>query len=378
VRAVAVLLVICEHTQLIHNGFMGVDLFFVLSGFLITTLLCEEWERVGRISLRGFYARRARRLLPALGGLVLLAVGVDLLVYPLTGWGLGPKLISTFAFINNWVAGLGNSQDLGALNPTWSLAQEEQFYLLWPLALILLLHLRFTPGQILGLLVAVIAALLVFEPAMAAHLTGYSDYYSPIDRAAELLMGCGTSLVWRHRMVALPTATPEACRGPCRRAGVELAALAFAFAFAWLLIRTDPIDPRWVFLGAAGITVPLLVLLIQVPGTLLGRALACAPLRAVGRVSYGLYLIHLLIRNLMMHLFPGMTAELEVAALTLGVSLALATLSYRYIEAPIRSGRLPAPLARLSGVFRGSGQTADERRTGHVSQPTRSPIRSSA
>jgi peptidoglycan/LPS O-acetylase OafA/YrhL len=382
-RGIAVLLVIAEHSELLHNGFMGVDLFFVLSGFLITTLLCEEWERRGRISLKGFYIRRARRLLPALAVLAILAILVELFSYPMTGWGLGAKLASTFGFINNWVAGLGNSADLGALNPTWSLAQEEQFYLLWPVALVLLLHWRVKPGQIVLLLAAAIGSVLWFEPAIAGHMNQYSDYYDPIDRAAELLLGCLTSLVWRHRMLALAEASaPGAGLTGWRRGVAELVGLALVFGFVWLLLKALPVDSRWVFLGAAGLAAPGLVLLLQVPGTLVGRCVSAAPLRFIGRVSYSLYLIHLLVRNVLFHVVSGLKDPWWIAALTLLASLALATLSHHFIESPVRSGRWPVPLTWLIGRVPALGRAGEPQpetaQSEGASPRTGSPIRSTA
>src|SRR5262249_13374846 len=151
-RGIAVLLVMLMHTGVLVNGYVGVDVFFGLSGFLITSLLYEEWERSGQISFRRFYERRARRLLPAL----LLVVAIFAVFYvvsdPPTGWPLAPRVATSLLFVNNWVAGLGNSQQLGSLAPTWSLAQEEQFYLVWPLVLALLLHRRLRPAAVLGLL----------------------------------------------------------------------------------------------------------------------------------------------------------------------------------------------------------------------------------
>src|ERR1700749_5223776 len=95
IRGIAILLVMLMHTQILANGYAGVDVFFGLSGFLITTLLLEERDRTGRISLRGFYERRARRLLPALGLLLLACVLVNALLYTLVGWPLGDKLLTT-------------------------------------------------------------------------------------------------------------------------------------------------------------------------------------------------------------------------------------------------------------------------------------------
>src|SRR5579863_6573979 len=155
-RGLAILLVMLMHTGILANGFIGVDLFFALSGFLITTLLYDEWDRRAAISLRHFYERRARRLLPALVLVVLASVVIDLCAYRLTGWPLPKKAASTFLFVNNWIAATGHSDLLGGLNPTWSLAQEEQFYLVWPLALIWMLHRKFQPRLVAVVLLTAI------------------------------------------------------------------------------------------------------------------------------------------------------------------------------------------------------------------------------
>ena len=167
-RGIAILLVMLSHTGVLPNGYVGVDLFFALSGFLITTLLYEEWERVGKISLRRFYERRARRLLPALGLLFVVASIVDVACYPMTGWPFGRKALLSTAFVNNWMAASGHASELGALNPTWSLAQEEQFYLVWPLLLIVLLRFRVKPILVAALLLE--AILLLYHNAPKSGL----------------------------------------------------------------------------------------------------------------------------------------------------------------------------------------------------------------
>src|ERR1700761_3402584 len=108
-RGIAILLVMLTHTSVLPNGYVGVDLFFALSGFLITTLLYEEWDRHGRISLTRFYGRRARRLLPALGVLLVIALTVDHICYRMTGWPLGKKELLSALFVNNWVAASGHA-----------------------------------------------------------------------------------------------------------------------------------------------------------------------------------------------------------------------------------------------------------------------------
>jgi peptidoglycan/LPS O-acetylase OafA/YrhL len=368
-RGVAVLLVISEHTGLIGHGFIGVDVFFVLSGFLITTLLLEEAERRGAISLRGFYARRARRLLPPLALLGVLTLAVDLLAYRLTGWGIGLKLVSTAGFVNNWVAALNldHGQALGALNPTWSLAQEEQFYLLWPLALILLLRLGWGPRRLLGVLVLLIGALLLLAPPFVAGLPGFDAYFSPFDRGAELLLGCVGSLLWRYRIVEVHAG----------RRLTELVMLGLLGAFLWLLLGADPASPRGVYLAAAALTLPALILLVEVPDTLVGRFVGARPLRAVGRISYCLYLIHLLLRNLLVHALGPLPAP-EVFGLTLAVALPLAALSDRFIETPIRTGAWAARRARRQAGLGPSGPGRERRRPLPAHRPRTSPIRSSA
>jgi peptidoglycan/LPS O-acetylase OafA/YrhL len=381
-RGVAVLLVIAEHSTLLNNGFMGVDVFFVLSGFLITTLLCEEHDRFRRISLKGFYTRRARRLLPALGVLALLAIAIDVVSYRLMGWGIGEKLLTTFGFANNWVVGLGvdHNQALGALNPTWSLAQEDQFYLVWPISLVVMYRLGLKPAHILAVLIAAIAAILLLEPALAGQFHYYDAYYDPIDRFAELLLGCAGSLIWTNRMVWLPEASNlgDSLRRSVQ-VGVELVLGGLVAAFVILLVGVRPVDDRWVFLGAAAVTLPALLLLIQVPNTILGRVLAWAPLRAVGRISYGVYLFHLMIRNLFLHYFVGLADEhLATFAITLCVSLAMAALSYRYIEKPILQGRWPVPMSFLAGQLRRVGPTPAESHNEPATHVSRRPIRSTA
>src|SRR5579875_1756575 len=177
-RGVAILLVMLTHTSVLPNGYVGVDLFFALSGLLITTLLYEEWDRCGRISLRRFYGRRARRLLPALGLLIVVALIVDMVCYPMTGWPFAKKALTSLLFVNNWIAATGHASDLGSLNPTWSLAQEEQFYLVWPLVLVLLLRCRARPRLVAAMLLVAIGLLIAAAPTGAGG-QGYSIYYSP-------------------------------------------------------------------------------------------------------------------------------------------------------------------------------------------------------
>ncbi len=144
-RAFAVIAVMLFHFQQPHfflGGYVGVDVFFVLSGFLITSLLISERDQFGTVWVRGFYARRALRLFPALALVVVSCAGIVLILGDLSGRRHDTLVGIPFAtfFVGNWVLGLADSLKLGLLNHTWSLGIEEQFYLLWPITLVVLLR----------------------------------------------------------------------------------------------------------------------------------------------------------------------------------------------------------------------------------------------
>lgn len=352
-RGIAVTLVILMHTGVLPGGFIGVDLFFALSGFLITTLLYEEWERSGTISFRRFYERRVRRLLPALVVVVLLALLTDALVYPLTGWSLPEKTLTTFLFVNNWVAALGHSKLLGGLNPTWSLAQEEQFYLVWPLLLACMLRRRLGPRSVAAILAVTIAALFWGSPHVAASVKGYSIYYSPVDRAAELLLGCLAGVVWRSRLLPSPAVlisrfsqrggrAANRCAPPARR----LFCWVLVYLFYRVVVDVN-LPVRTAYLEACVIGILLIVNLMSLPSSLLARVIGCRPLRHLGRISYALYLLHLPIYNILRHSYPAASTD-QIAAATFALGVLAATLSWRLIESRVLSGQ-PAQ-QRRAGV----------------------------
>jgi peptidoglycan/LPS O-acetylase OafA/YrhL len=344
-RGIAIMLVILSHTGVLPNGYVGVDLFFALSGFLITTLLYEERERFGKISLRRFYERRARRLLPALALLLVVAAIVDVACYPLTGWPFGIKALLSTAFVNNWIAASGHASQLGALNPTWSLAQEEQFYLVWPVVLIVLLRFRVKPILVAALLFE--AILLLYHNAPKSGLAHEcAVYYSPTARFAELLSGCLAAVIWRHRLLRLPLAfkrrLPATVRELVERRHIwrALGALVLAYLFV-LLLANHTLLLGQVYTRACLLAAVLIVMLIGAPNSLLARAISCPPLRYIGKISYSLYLFHLLIRNVVYNYMPNDSVYLT-AAVTIVASLMLAALSWRLIESPVlRRGRLP-------------------------------------
>jgi peptidoglycan/LPS O-acetylase OafA/YrhL len=287
-RGVAILSVLAVNSMLpfFPGGFLGVDVFFVLSGFLITTLLMEEWSSSGTINLRAFYARRALRLLPAL--VVLLAASC---LYGLVFQSREAAAVTwrealwMLFYAGNWM--LAVEHEVGSLDHAWSLCVEEQFYILWPVALVLLLRFGVTRKRLLAMvftgitLSAAWRALLWHHGAHPLRL-----YYGSDTRADALLVGCllGLLFCWNHLAAAEPA-----------RRGFKWWATASA---ALLLGVGVSVAHDSAILYQGGFTVValaaagLLVESIQRPAGRLTRVLSAAPLVWMGRISYSLYLWH--------------------------------------------------------------------------------------
>jgi peptidoglycan/LPS O-acetylase OafA/YrhL len=362
-RALAVLAVVAYHLGFggARGGFLGVDIFFVLSGFLITTLLLEEHHETGRISLGAFWARRARRLLPAL--FVMVAV---VCVFPLVAARLGhpaaaagvdlgalrASAIATLAYVANWHAIVaGNSYFAqfsapSALAHTWSLAIEEQFYVVWPLLTLGLVRLGALGHRRGG--VALCAALagasslamaVLYDPASSASINRV--YYGTDTRLFDLAVGAATGWLLVGRPVR-----PGELRW-LRPAGLA----ALAAVLVALVGSGDAAGvPRSVMFRGGFLVVALLVALVlaalrDVEGPL-HRLLALRPLRAVGRVSYGLYLWHW---PIIVYVTPAVTGLGGHRLLAVRVALmAGATVaSYVLVEQPIRQRRLARTARRV-------------------------------
>ena len=265
---------------------------------------------------------------------IVVALLVDMLCYPMTGWPFAEKALTSVLFVNNWLAATGHAGDLGSLNPTWSLAQEEQFYLVWPLVLLLLLRRRASPRLVAALLLIAIGLLIAAVPIGAPD--SYSVYYSPAARAAELLFGCLGAVIWRHRLIRVPATLtarlPLSARATLsqRRLWRAVLAAVLAYLFATLLFNYK-LTTEQVYLRACLLAVPLIVNLVGTPSSLLARVIACPPLRFLGRISYALYLFHLLMRNVVYHYLPHNSMYLN-ALLTIALSVALAAASWHVIE----------------------------------------------
>ena len=348
-RALAVAAVLLYHAGVAGagGGFLGVDLFFVLSGFLITSLLVSERGRTGRVSLARFWARRARRLLPAL--FVMLA-GVAAYGAFLAPPGSLPDLrraaLATLGYAANWnqiFGGQGYFSQLAAPSPllhTWSLAIEEQFYLVWPLLVTGLLALG-RRRRLLPLVTCSVAGAAASAGAMAVlfHRGAGLDrvYYGTDTRAQDLLVGAALAALLHTRRE--PWAAPSSRAGRAALAvaggtglGLVVAAVVVAQgSSAWLY--------HGGFLGLAVGAAALLAAVALAPGGLWARALSPAPVRYVGRISYGLYLWHWPVFLVLDHARTGLAGGHLLGA-RLAASLAVAAVSYHLLEVPIRRGAL--------------------------------------
>ncbi len=352
-RAVAVLAVMLYHAGVgaVRGGYLGVDLFFVLSGFLITTLLLGEHATTGRIDVASFWLRRARRLLPALVLVVAWAIVYARWIGP--GVGVRADAVATLAYVANWweiteeTSYFAGFDAAGPLMHTWSLAIEEQWYLLWPL--VVWAWLGFAGPRRRRAAAIVIATLTLASATAMSLLAGASDpsraYYGTDTRAQTLLVGALLAVVLG----------PSGRVGPIEPAHRRGIALAGGVAVAGFLAMTALVgdNERWMyhggFLAAAVLSAVAILGVRTAPTALAARALGARPFAAIGRISYGLYLWHW---PVYLVVEPGRVGVdgWALLALRLAVTFAMAWASYRAVEMPIRSARphriaIPAGLA---------------------------------
>ena len=340
-RAVAVLLVLVYHAGVpfLPGGYVGVDVFFVLSGFLITNHLLHEISSTGRLRVGAFYARRARRLLPASLAVILATVAIVVIWAP-------PRLAeailvdarAAIGFVPNFLFAIRNTDYLAedATSPLlhyWSLGVEEQFYLAWPILLLLLW--RLLRGRT-GLVVAAIVTLCVVSLAASVVLTGISEpwaYFSPWTRAWELGAGALVAAARLHER-----AWPAALAGITTWAGVGA-----------ILLAAVTFDETTPFPGAAAL-LPVLgtvVVIAAAPSSAAwgaGALLDRAPMRFLGRISYVLYLVHWPLLILPVVLSPtGSPLPLAQSVLLASAAVPVAWMLHRTVERPIlRSPRVSA------------------------------------
>lgn len=349
-RSLAVMPVIIYHLKipvagghLFSGGFLGVDIFFVISGFLISRIILDELRETGRFSVANFYARRARRILPALI-LVILATMLagHWLLTPSEMARLGQAVLATLGFVSNfyWFETLGQyGAQSGLLQPllhTWSLAIEEQFYLVFPLLLLVLAPAR-RPGLALGVILALfLASLLAAELATRADRS--FSFFSPASRAWELLAGTLMAMV-------LTFFPGRGWPGPVLVRLLPKAGLAVLVVSMLAVDLAAVIHPGLVTLPAVLATAA--IIWCARPGEGVTRLLSSPPLVAIGKLSYSLYLWHFPIfafGRLGLVDQPG-PADM---ALWLGLTGLCAMAGHVLVERPLRFGT-PMPAFALTG-----------------------------
>ena len=355
-RALAVLAVLLYHAlpELLPGGFLGVDVFFVISGFLITSLLVREWRQVGKIALKEFWLRRARRLLPACY-IVIAAVLVYAVIFlPAEVADLRGDAIAALSYVANWhfiwdersyFEPRARPSMLGHL---WSLGVEEQFYFVWPLLMAWLLPRAKERGVFVVALLLSVASLWQMARLYVPDVDPSAVYFRTDTRAVELLMGAMMALLGKSDVAPSKSA-------PWR---LEIAAIGALAVLAWAFYRVDESD-EWLFRGGfALLALPVLVIIAATaqPNCRIGnKILGCGVLTWIGKRSYSLYLWHFPI-------FLVTRPDLDIAldgwpllALRMALTFALAAACYRWIETPFRSGK-------IAELWRNRGQLPRARR----------------
>jgi peptidoglycan/LPS O-acetylase OafA/YrhL len=324
-RGVAILLVIGRHAFFTPvGGGYGVDLFFVLSGFLITNLLLEERGATGSIRFRRFYARRARRLLPALFAMLAVYLAVETAAGR-AGEAARRAMAAGFYTANVFQAFWPHVIGRSSLGPLWSLAQEEQFYLVAPLLLLLLVR-RVSERTVRRVVFALIAAVVVERIALTL-VDGATQriYVGPDTHSDGLLLGTALALSLRES-ARKGAARYDRLLGPGSALLLALGVgnLWVAWGFQVMLVN----------LAAVG----LVCCAVAQPRSAITRSFSCAPLVFIGRISYSLYLW-----NMPLLFWLGSGNSPQRAPLAVLLTFAAAWLSYRYVEQPLRQRRAGTP-----------------------------------
>jgi peptidoglycan/LPS O-acetylase OafA/YrhL len=342
-RAIAVTAVVLYHADVswMRGGFLGVEVFFVVSGFLITALLIDERHHSGSISLRQFWTRRARRLLPALYLLLAVVSVAALLVYRDAAGRMGGDVLAALFYVSNWwQIFLDESYFAQAGRPPllqhlWSLAIEEQFYVVFP-GLFALGMARIGRAKVAWTLLALTLASAAW---MAFRFEEFTDpsavYYSTFTRASGLLAGALLAVLWapwRARGEAAPSAGPT----------LDAIGVIGLVLVGWFFVRVNAFDP-FIYRGGMLLLDVVCVVVIAVlvhPACRLHKVLGVAPLRWIGLRSYSIYLWH-------WPIFMVTRPELDlpftgwpVFVLRIGLTMGAAEVSYRYVEQPLRQGAL--------------------------------------
>ena len=344
IRAIAVIMVLAYHLKLalFKSGFLGVTVFFVLSGYLITGILISEVEEEGTIDLKNFWLRRIRRLVPAVMSMAVVIIFVSAVVNRIIFTkGCKDFLASVLGFNNWWQIfnKVSYFEAAGVPSPfthCWSLAIETQFYLIYPLILLGIYKLVKSRGEgranrgllfagvtLLLALISVILMIVLFDPQQDASRV----YYGTDTRAFSLLFGALLAILWEYRMVP-------------RRLSASVNMVLGSVSFAVLLVMTIAINGSsnfWYRGGQFVGTILTVLVIYTVSGrkTWLSRFLSNPVLKWIGDRSYSMYLWHY---PIILLISKGIKASWWITLIEIVLSVVLAELSYRFIETPIRHG----------------------------------------
>ncbi len=353
-RALAVLGVIAYHDgiSIMPAGFLGVDAFFVLSGFLITSLLVSEWHSTDRIRLGAFWSRRARRLLPALFLMVIAVVAYARFIAPRGMYpGLRLDALATLFYVANWHFILAGQNYFVRTGPpslllhTWTLSIEEQFYIVWPLVVLLLVRRRRTLWPLFW--VSVVGAVASAAEMAILYRPGHDPtrvYFGTDTHAESLLIGAALAVgmvLWRQRRVSdVETRTTSLVRTATGRTAALGLGIVGIGVSAWAWSQLSYNDP-FVFRGGivvAGLAVAgVIASAVLHPTGPVASVLSLSPLRFVGRISYGMYLWHWPLEFLIDSARTGLYGY-ELDGVRLMATLAISIASYYLLEQPIRQG----------------------------------------
>ncbi|PEC51874.1 acetyltransferase [Bacillus sp. AFS077874] len=343
-RALAVLSVIAYHLNFsfASGGFLGVTVFFVLSGYLITDLLIAEWSTNQRIDLKSFWYRRAKRLLPGMFTLLLIVIAfVSLFKSSMIG-NLKQDSVAAIFYYSNWwyifhhLSYFESFANPSILNHFWSLAVEEQFYIIWPI--LTLLGLKYIKNKdrlflytLVGAIVSALLMAILFHPGSDPSRV----YYGTDTRAFSLLIGASLALVWPSRKLTNNVTTSG-------KILIDLVGITGLLIFLLMVGKTNQYDS---FLYRGGmfllsISAAMLIAALAHPTSKIGRFLAMRPLKWIGLRSYGIYLWQYPVIILFSPKVNTGDISLFRAICQITLIFVLAALSYHYIEDPIRKGKL--------------------------------------
>ena len=375
-RAIAVVAVMIYHANhgWLEGGFLGVEVFFVISGYLITLLLIGEHERTGTVDLKQFWFRRFRRLLPALFVMMALVAVYITVAFPETREATRGDFLGGASYLSNWYQifvgqSYTASEAFVPLRHLWSLAVEEQFYVVWPL--VMLAILRRSRGRLpavglkligVSLFITLVVAVLYVPGVVGSCATEYRAgtwnifgrcisandtlYLSSFSRAGGLMLGSGFAMLWRPMAIM---------RSPLRDKGKRLdvlavvALLVLLVFFATMYLEKGREYNPWLFRGGMFLTGVLTLVLIAAAshqGAATGRLLGNRLFVWVGTRSYGLYLYHWPVYQIIR---KQANIELSIAELVLAmlITVPITEASYRFIESPIRKNGFGVTMARL-------------------------------